>query len=415
MWVLYFIISLKNTEKNMLKAKISLFILLTFIFSCNDSGRNKEKDINILSDSVGVSVPTISGLGDMKYAIDTNNVFNTAARFLSGMPVSSVNSYYSLTNSAKWLGYSKEMDSSWNMVNEKRLMAMEAWSVSELHSDTSNSDVFYPFSGPDVLNATIFFPKAKNYYMMALEPLGKLPDLAEIKEENYDTLFASVEQSLSDIFKKSYFITRRMEVHLKKNKVNGITPLICLFLVRRGCIIKDVKYISVPDNGIPLAWNTIDSLQGKKNRGVQVSFYKPGDTTTNNIFYFKVNLQDNSLKANNGFRNYIFKLNNLNSYLKSASYLLHYRDFSLIRDFMLNHSLMLLQDDSGIAYKYVNKTKWNIQLYGSYTKPVADFSGVDQMDLKKAYETDSTVKNLPFDIGYRWGRKKPNLMVARKK
>ena len=38
--------------------------------------------------------------------------------------------------------------------------------------------VFYPFSGPDFINVFALYPRAKTYLLIALEPVGKMPDFS---------------------------------------------------------------------------------------------------------------------------------------------------------------------------------------------------------------------------------------------
>jgi hypothetical protein len=92
------------------------------------------------------------------------------------------------------------------------------------------------------------------------------------------------------------------------------------------------------------------------------------------------------------------------TFVKSASYLMHDYTFSTVRDLILNKSTVVLQDDSGIPFKYFYPNKgWHEQLYGSYIKPISMFTYRLQNDLKKYYNTPPTstqVKKLGFGIGY---------------
>jgi hypothetical protein len=346
----------------------------------------------------------------------SNSNLDNAARYISGLPISKTSKFYSKTQDTSWIKFSQRMDSSWKNIEKTRLAPMRAWAKEELKDrNDDNKPLFYPFSGPDFLNAFTFFPNTPTYYMFALENLGKVPNVASLSKKQSDTLIASVNASLSDIFKKSYFITKRMLVHLDQNKVNGVTPLILHFLARTGNSVVEIKAISLSPSGKIVEYARFDSLKHKKNRGVKITFTKKGETQVRTIYYFKVDLEDKALAVNTSFTNFLNGLGTMNCYLKSASYLLHYRDFSTIRNIALEKSDFLLQDDSGIAYHFFNPKKWKIQLYGKYAKPVRDFSGVDQIDLKKVYATDSTVKELPFTIGYHWGSKEVNLMRVIKK
>ncbi len=61
--------------------------------------------------------------------------------------------------------------------------------------------------------------------------------------------------------------------------------------------------------------------------------------------------------------------------------------------------------------------KWYVSLYGVYTTPVKDFSGVFQEDLLDAYH-DTIIrktKQLPFSLGYHWGTNIQNLIKAKRR
>ena len=68
--------------------------------------------------------------------------------------------------------------------------------------------------------------------------------------------------------------------------------------------------------------------------------------------------------------------------VKSASYLMHNTYFSIVRNAVLSKSKAFFQDDSGIAYRYIDKTKWNVQLYGVYNGPIKMFANRFEKDLK---------------------------------
>ena len=78
---------------------------------------------------------------------------------------------------------------------------------------------------------------------------------------------------------------------------------------------------------------------------------------------------------------------------------------------MLGGSAVILQDDSGIPYRFFNPADWRIQLYGAYDRPYGSFRWLEQPDLKKAYAT-LTPKPLGFRIGYGFSRIPSNLQLA---
>ena len=61
------------------------------------------------------------------------------------------------------------------------------------------------------------------------------------------------------------------------------------------------------------------------------------------------------------------------SLLKSSSYLMFESGFNRVRDFILNHSKIIVQDDAGIPIDHFNRGKWNIRLFGNYVGPIEIF------------------------------------------
>jgi hypothetical protein len=231
----------------------------------------------------------------------------------------------------------------------------------------------------------------------------------------------SVNTSLEDIFGKSYFITRKMLKDVS-NSVNGIVPLISVFLVRSGYEIKDIQYKHLNANLTTTAISA-DTIGKHPDDMVEIFFTKNDRLKIQKITYFRANLCDESyggmvsLTDNKPLQDYLNKLPECYTYAKAASYVMNYKTFSIIRNICLNKSKSILQDDTGIAYRYIDLQKWNVKLYGTYVKPVSDFDGVWQEDLNLAYKKDSaSIPKLAFSLGYHWGNlNAQNLMKFEKK
>jgi hypothetical protein len=252
--------------------------------------------------------------------------------------------------------------------------------------------------------------------MYALERAGALPDLKHMKQKEIDIYLEDAYTSLSDVFTKSYFITHKMLTDLQRENVNGTLPLICIFLVRTNHTIINVKYCHLNENGTDTRLNK-DSMAIHTNDFVKVYFKSNTDTSMQMLTYMKCDLADGGLKENKGLTAFMNNMPVSFTYLKSASYLLHYKFFNTLREAILAKSQTILEDDTGIPYKYLPKDKWNVSLYGTYVMPVDNFSGVFQEDLSKVYK-DSLVskpKKLPFSLGYHWGTNNQNLLKAERK
>ena len=388
------------------------FIFSVVFFSCEEKRNSGTSKDSLNSDETIVDTdPNDTASIKSEKALVFDKKFDQLARVISGIAQEQGSSLSAIDTTKSWKSFSASFDSSWALIEEKRFEKMRDWRTAELSDvNTSSTNVFYPFSGPDILNAFILFPKAKTYTLLALEPIGELPDFATMSEKQKQQYYFSVELSLNDLLKKSYFITKNMLRDLQKKNVNGTLPLMCLFLKRTGNTIVDIKNVGIDTSG--QVFERVDSIKYKGSKGVRIDFLVKGSNELRSVFYFKCDLGDAGIKANKGLGKYLQNIGTVHTYLKSASYLLHYTDFSIVRNTIFDKSDAIVQDDSGIAYHYFDKEKWKIQLYGKYVKPVVDFPHIKEPDLKIAYEKDSTAKELPFELGYHWGTRANNMLKA---
>ncbi|HTB30525.1 MAG TPA: hypothetical protein VK808_00770 [Bacteroidia bacterium] len=397
----------------------SLFIALTlFVNSCvNKSNVDVVATKPVPKDTAlnKASADTTKAWQDEDFGkISFDRKYNDIARYIAGMKAWPGSPYAKLENDSVWARFHRNFDFSWNQIATSRLEPMTEWGNTELVEERkSNLDVFYPLSGPDILHVNYFFPDAKNYRMYALEINGALPDLAHMNIKTTENYLDAVYKSLGDIFKRSYFITSKMSTALNADNVNGTLPLICVFLVRTGHEIINLKYFHLNDDGTETELPK-DSLGTHHNDLVKVYFKNSKNNSIQMVSYMKCDLSDAAYAKNIALKNMFTKMKPCITYLKSASYLLHYAFFSSFRDVILTKSKTILEDDTGIPYKYFPGDKWYVSLYGVYVNPVSDFSGVFQTDLLQAYK-DTILrkpKKLPFSLGYHWGSSKQNLIKA---
>lgn len=392
-----------------------IFILLSAIIasSCQHSSSKPAK----------AAAEKQEGKDSVVTPVFPKNNYQQTALFLAGLAANdTVNFPKELTTGSTYLRFCDTMNAGFQNMETSRLNKMRDWAKTELAYEFANpKKVFYPFSGPDILHCVQFYPAADQYIMIALEKYGSLPDLKNMSSTNSANYLISVTKSLEDIFGKSYFITRKMLKDVS-NSVNGVVPLVSVFLVRTGYEIKDIQYKHLNDDG-SLNPISADTIGRHINDMVEIYFTKKDSSRIQKITYFRTNLCDDafggmaSLKDNKTLQDYLNGLPEFYTYTKAASYVMNYKTFSLIRNICLAKSKSILQDDTGIAYRYIDPKLWNIKLYGSYVKPVSDFDGVWQEDLKTAYRKDSlSIAKLPFSLGYHWGRQDAqNLMKFEKR
>ncbi len=397
--------------------KIILFCLsLIFIAACNSNETVKEDVVK--KDTVKVETPKDTTPEVVATpTFNTNNQFNNITAVLSGYK-GKANDLNYLFDTVIWNNHSKFIDSSWSRLERKRLKAMKDWGREEFKEASAKTNiVFYPFSGPDYLTANAFFPNADKYIMLGLEPVGKLPELDKFKKGEPSEYSADFKKSLGDIFDKSYFITRKMQSDFQAQKVNGLLPILAFFIQRSGNDILDIKYLVryEQDSIAEVAYDFKSA--DKKPFGVRVDFLQEGKQKS--VYYFKYDVSNKNFNDTTVFRKYIDEhTKNAITYIKSASYLLHAGFMSNMRTLILNNSSAVVQDDTGIPYKFFEEDgKFTTKLYGQYTRPVEDFPYLSlQKPLQDAFHKDSlNVKKLPFHLGYHWGSKKDVIIYATKK
>lgn len=343
-----------------------------------------------------------------------NSYYNNFARSVAGMMPDTSGSFNVLIKKPSWEKYAASADSSWKKVYKNSLDKIKLWADTEL-TDINNSTntLFYPFSGPDFMYANVFFPNAKTYIMFGLERPGSVPNLNKMSEANLTQFFASVNQSIEDILSLSFFKTIKMSSQLNNANVDGVLPILLLFMARTGNSITDVNSAYIDNTGKIAVNDTLfPTKSGSRfGKGIEVSFFKSEkDTAIRKVYYFSADLTEQGLAANQPVKLYLQKLDTgVTTFLKSASYLLHNNLFTTVRNTILTKSKAILQDDSGIAYHFFDKKKWSFTLYGAYDKPIDVFSYCYQKDLNTEYALGA--KPFTFKYGYGKGR---NMLLARR-
>jgi hypothetical protein len=90
---------------------------------------------------------------------------------------------------------------------------------------------------------------------------------------------------------------------------------------------------------------------------------------------------------------------------------MHRNTFTSVRDFLLRNSDLILEDDSGIPFRFFTDDHWTLQLYGRYVGPISIFKEFPQPDLTKAF-TQANPPMLGFSFGYQWHPSLSSLIIA---
>ena len=335
-------------------------------------------------------------------AADTVTADDTA-RFLAGMQPSADSPLTPLTRDPAWRHHAQFFDTAFAQLEQRQLSKIRAWADANLAAPRPT--MFYMFSGPDFLYADAFYSKATTYVLSALEPPGSVPDLTRLPRGGVGAALYNVERSLSSILNFSFFITKQMKVDLHAGQISGTLPILYVFLARSGKTIRSVSPIALDDKGAAYFGN--ENPGPNAVRGVRIIF-AGSDGVEKTLYYFSTDLSNSGVKAS-GFLKFCATLAPGNSLLKSASYLLHSGNFTTVRDFILQNSATVIQDDSGIPLVYFNQKRWRFFPFGRYAGPIAEFPGRHQQSYADLFRR---AQPIDFGIGYRWRTHETNLLLA---
>ena len=335
------------------------------------------------------------------------------ARFLAGLAPAPDSPLTALSKGASWEQHARYFDGIFGKEEAATLSKVRAFSQAQLNE--KHDTMLYLFSGPDFLYATSFFPNASTYVLAGLEPVGDIPQLTALPRPAVERTLRNLEVSLNSILNISFFITKNMRTQLQAGPVYGTLPVLYVFLARTGKTIHQVSLGSLAEDGSFEAASEPGEKSTAKSavnaaKGVKIVF-SDHDGPKQTLYYFSTNLANDGVRRS-GFLTFCDKLGPADSFIKSASYLLHGGGFSKVRDFLLDHSATILQDDSGIPLAYFDPKKWRLQPFGRYAGPISIFGHAYQSQMANLFHKSSIP--IDFGLGYRWRKNESNLLLAQR-
>jgi len=330
--------------------------------------------------------------------------WDSLAKFIAGLSSGG----YSLSpdQKASWERHAAITDKSWASWQTRYLNRIDAWRRRTIERSWTTDLAFYPFSGPDAANVFTFFPDAHEYVLIGLEPVGCVPaGLPDYTSRYFGALRRSLEASLTI----NFFRTNDMERDFSADNLRGVLPALLFLIARSGNTVSNVTQVAITSEGALIRQR--EDVKGE-TRGVEIQFTNGRDARR--LIYFSLNLHNSRLGRKPGTQKYLAGLPEADTLIKSASYLMHRPYFSLIRNTILSKSRLVVEDDSGIPYRYFNSSAWDVRLHGAYVEPIDLFRNWRQDDLKVAFESRPDVLPLDFAIGYGHVHES-NLLVAAKR
>jgi len=363
------------------------------------------------------SFPALGWLGNVSAGdnAEYNRRATATAQVLAGIqPAAGDPAIDQLTKLEAFAEHQKWMTAQWGQARA-RISAMDNWRAQELKvPGTQNRTMLYPFSGPDFFNAYALFPNYPRYIFFSLERPGTMPDLESVTPVQFAKLLQDVRSAFRDIFERNYFITDYMNKQLTTPWIRGTVPVMTTMMALMQLRIVRIEPLDLfPE--LTRAYDAPDVPQRPHRimRSVRMDFVGTNGGAPQQLYYFAVDATDKQLDFYPGFLDWVAQHRPATALLKSASYLLHDNQFEKTRNMILATADFVIQDDTGIPYRFLGQSPWHVRLYGRYNKP--NMKGLRygyQADLESAYRAKGDLPELPFPFGYHWKGKQSGLLIA---
>jgi len=383
------------------------FLVGMFIVSCGNASTNNIEEKESKSPAV-TSEESKGEVAEPKDSIYIDSFFTDVALTIGGFENNfakkrKLTSSYPATVNAQFTGFTKtKMEPISNWVRDNQMIP----------ENYACKTLFYPLAGADFVYADAFFSNVRNYILVGLEKPGYLPNYDQLSNADLQSYLNQIFNSLDISMKSGFFRTKSMAVQFNQKTVNGTLHSLLFYLARRGNKIRKIRHFILKENAVI---KYTSGTEGMFSPGLDIEFLT-ADNKVKNLFYYNTDLSDANTKIDNFFQ-WVSSFGEHHTMLKAASYLNSRDYFSKTRNYILKSSNMIVQDDSGIPYKYFVDGTWDVKLYGGYKKVIPLFSSRIQPDMVRAYSdtTKLTSKYLPFRIGYNVAVGETNLQVLYKK
>ena len=311
----------------------------------------------------------------------------------------------SLADNPQWQNFVKTISSSWEKYAKSISEPMMQWAKVEVPQN--NQTVFYPFSGPDFATVYQIFPHASRYVMAARQNAAMPLDLESLTPAATTHSLKLLTSAWQQFGHDGFFVTEYLDkyYHTSQPRI-GASTFIATFLNLHGFTVDRFFPIGVNEEGI------VEELPRDTKPWASVRFIATKNGREIIVDYLKIDLSNDGLESKPGNRKFIEQIANNPVLFKAASHLPQYASFDDITEAVLQHSPLIVQDETALTYSKLIQG-YDVKLFGNFVKPHRSFQNT-QTSLAQAYAKREDIKQLDFRFGYFKGGNY-SLMIATKK
>ncbi len=341
-----------------------------------------------------------------------------ASLFLAGLPSERADDQWKDARADPvYVQHSRYMDRFWENVKRLTIAPMAGWRPVNLPDDFERRMVFYPLSGADFINMYCLFPGAPFYLMVALEPEGDAP--GRLNRMELASMLYSLQVTIPEFGMMNYFMSHIMQNAMTGTRLAGVAPVVMAFMARLGLRVCEVERVRVGESGTLYgASEKEDPVRGNQSPavyGVRIVFAVPGEEGQRTLVYLCARLDNDLALGRTPVGRYVNSFTGYVTMLKSAIFFMHYDWIGEVRKMVLDRSFMIVQDDSGIPYRFFDPALWEMKLLGIYDPSyrLTNATVLPQADMLAAYPRGN--EPLPFHYGYGVIINKSNMQIAVRK
>jgi hypothetical protein len=328
--------------------------------------------------------------------------------------------------------YCKRLRISMEMYQKNYIEGAEKF-IAELRPKELPPVVVYPFGGGDLVSALTTYPDAKEITTISLEHAGDPRRIHNLDEERLGPSLTEMRSMAGGLLvwndSKSVTLSKA-----QRNELPGQLSLFLIALAEHGFRPVSVRYFRLEPGGTIHYYEEteISALESKKANKLKAEWTSPefseafsnseiafvrreakDDRTDVRIHrHIAANLADANLKKDPSLLAHLNAKGKIAAMTKAASYLLWREEFSLIRNFLLEHMVFMVSDSTGIPPRYASKAGFVQEPFGTFESSFLGANVNHNRDFKKLWD-DSPKRPLPFRYGYLDKSKHFHMLITR--
>jgi len=280
-------------------------------------------------------------------------------------------------------------------VIRQQIIPIRNWAKKYHISEISDSvTLFYPFGEGNFLQAYTLFPNCENYILTGDKLAGEFPDLTYTADPILEDYLVQLRKHLkiSNIKENS---DNQKDTSQKYFDSYAVIHQVLFHLAHAGRKIIAVSAVKLDNFGEERNQVIPTKKQSKQSFiGFKIQFCALYPEESQNLYYFNISISDSSLKKYPQFEYFLTDKGEKITFLHSENYGLHTEKYSKIRNLILNQSVKILSDESGIPYLHLNNKNFKSKLYGV---PSSLPKNVFRSNWKKGIDYEER-GDLPFDL-----------------